>query len=169
MTEATDPAPTGDDSFDLDQFERLVRLMDEHDLREVRLSKGGQKWLLKRGAQEVAVAPVAAAPVAAPQPAAPASAPAPAPQAESAPAPASGGSGNFITSPTIGTFYGKPDPADPPFVKAGDKVDKDTVVCLIEAMKVYNQIPAEKAGTIAKVLVQDGEAVEFGQPLFELA
>ena len=170
MTEATDPAPTGDDSFDLDQFERLVRLMDEHDLREVRLSKGGQKWLLKRGPQEAAVAALpmqpAAPPAAVVAPAAAAAAP-PQPAAD-APDPA-GGSGNFITSPTIGTFYTKPDPADPAFVKVGDKVQKDTVVCLIEAMKVFNQIPAEKSGTISRILVNDGEPVEFGQPLFELA
>ena len=168
MTEA--PQDDRDDSFDLDQFERLVRMMDEHDLREVRLSKGGQKWLLKRGPQEVTVAPVAAAPAPVAQPAA-AAPQAAAPAASDAPAsaPASGGSGNFITSPTIGTFYTKPDPADPPFVKVGDAVQKDTVVCLIEAMKVFNQIPAEKAGKIAKILVEEGEPVDFGQPLFELA
>ena len=164
MTEESDRPQ--DDSFDLDQFERLVRLMDEHDLREVRLSKGGQKWSLKRGAEPVAFAAVPAAPVpqAAQQPAA-APAPQAAPAAESA-APAA--TGRTIDSPAVGTFYSRPDPADPPFVSPGSKVEASTVVCLLEAMKVYNQIQAETSGTIKKVLVNDGDAVEFGQPLFEL-
>ena len=71
-----------------------------------------------------------------------------------------------ITSPTVGTFYQSAQPGDPPFVKVGDRVHPDTTVCIVEAMKVFNQIPAEVSGTIAKVLVRDGEAVEFGQPLF---
>jgi acetyl-CoA carboxylase biotin carboxyl carrier protein len=76
------------------------------------------------------------------------------------------GAGLEIVSPTVGTFYQAAQPGDPPFVKVGDKVRSDTIVCIVEAMKVFNQIPAEVSGTIAKVLVQDGDAVEFGQPLF---
>lgn len=159
-----------DDSFDLDQFERLCEMMDKHDLREVELSRGSQTWSVKRGQQQVAVAAAAPAPVAAPA-AAPAPAPAAAPAAPAAPAEAAApaSSGNYITSPTVGTFYTKPDPADPSFVSVGDTVTAETIVCLIEAMKVFNQIPTEKAGKIAKILVSDGEPVEFGQPLFELA
>ena len=169
MSDKTSKTSSKDDSFDLDQFERLCEMMDKHDLREVELSRGSQTWAVKRGPQEVAYAaapaPVASAPAAAP-PAAPAAPVASAAPVEAA-APAS--SGNFITSPTVGTFYTKPDPADPAFVKVGDTVSPDTIVCLIEAMKVFNQIPAEKSGKITKILVNDGEPVEFGQPLYELA
>lgn len=166
MTESSAADEPSGDSFDLDQFERLVQLMDSHDLREVRLSKGGQKWHVRRGAEPVAFT---AMPVAQPQPAA---APTAAPQPQ---APADGGStapaapqGRTIDSPAVGTFYSRPDPADPPFVSVGSQVTPTTVVCLIEAMKVYNQIQAETSGKITKVLVNDGDAVEFGQPLFEL-
>ena len=74
-----------------------------------------------------------------------------------------------ITSPTVGTFYGSPQPGDPPFVKVGDRVTPETIVCIVEAMKVFNQIPAEVSGTIHKVLVSDGDAVEFGEALFLVA
>lgn len=170
MSSKKTDAAHGDDSFDLDQFERLCEMMDKHDLREVELSRGSQTWAVKRGPQEVAVAAAApvAMPAAAPAPAAPVAAAPAASAAPAADAPAAS-SGNFITSPTVGTFYTKPDPADPAFVSVGDTVKADTIVCLIEAMKVFNQIPAEKAGKITKILVNDGEPVEFGQPLFELA
>lgn len=165
MSDKTSKTATKDDSFDLDQFERLCEMMDKHDLREVELTRGSQTWSVKRGAVQVAVA-AAAAPVAAPAPVAAApAAPASAPAAPAAPA----SSGNFITSPTVGTFYTKPNPEDPAFVSVGDSVTAKTIVCLIEAMKVFNEIPAEKSGKITKILVNDGEPVEFGQPLFELA
>ena len=73
-----------------------------------------------------------------------------------------------IDSPTVGTFYSAPSPDDPPFVKVGQAVSPDSVVCIVEAMKVFNQIQAETAGTIVEVLVEDGDAVEFGQPLFRI-
>ena len=98
-------------------------------------------------------------------PAAPAQAPA-APAAEAAEAPAADAGTIEIVSPTVGTFYSSPQPGDPPFVKVGDTVRADTVVCIVEAMKVFNQIPAEVSGTISKVLVNDGDPVEFGQALF---
>ncbi|MCG3179067.1 MAG: hypothetical protein BIFFINMI_01398 [Phycisphaerae bacterium] len=71
-----------------------------------------------------------------------------------------------ITSPMVGTFYAAPSPDDPPFIKTGDNVDEETVVCIVEAMKVMNEIKAEVRGTIAKILVNNGEAVEYGQPVF---
>ncbi|MGE4004227.1 MAG: acetyl-CoA carboxylase biotin carboxyl carrier protein, partial [Planctomycetaceae bacterium] len=73
-----------------------------------------------------------------------------------------------IKSPTVGTFYAAPQPGDPPFVKVGDRVAPETIVCIVEAMKVFNQIPAEVSGSITKVLVNTGDAVEFGQPLFQV-
>lgn len=151
--------------FDLEQFQKLVELMESHDLREVRLQRGEERWFLRRGPQEVltTVPAAAPAPVAAPQaPAAPA---APA-AAESAPAADS--DLVDIVSPTVGTFYQSPQPGDPPFVKVGDRVSADTVVCIVEAMKVFNQIPAGVSGTIAKIVARDGEGVDFNAPLFKV-
>jgi acetyl-CoA carboxylase biotin carboxyl carrier protein len=154
------------ESFDLDKLQQLVEMMEKHDLREVRLRRGNERWLLRRGPQEV----VQFSPVAAPQPI---SAPAPSPAASSGSAPASGGAAApagtvDITSPMVGTFYRSPSPGEKAFVKEGDRVDRETVVCLIEAMKFFNQIKAERAGSIVQILVNDGDAVDFGQPLFRV-
>ena len=155
----SDEAP---ESFDLDRLQKLVELMEKHDLREVKLKRGNQKWILRRGPQEVLqVAPamgMASMPAAAPASAAPAS-----------PPPAGGGDGLLeIKSPMVGTFYRSPSPGEPPFVKEGDRVGRDSVVCLVEAMKFFNQIKAEVSGTIAKVLVNDGDPVDYGQALFKV-
>lgn len=154
------------ESFDLDKLQQLVEMMEKHDLREVRLKRGNERWLLRRGPQEV----VQFAPAAAP-PAQPAAAPAPPTAAPSAPPAQSGGApaGTVeITSPMVGTFYRSPSPGEKAFVKEGDRIERDSVVCLIEAMKFFNQIKAEKAGTITQILVNDGDAVDFGQPLFRI-
>lgn len=74
----------------------------------------------------------------------------------------------FIKSPTVGTYYEAPSPGDPPFVTVGSKISQDSVVCIIEAMKVFNQITADVNGTITEILVKNGDAVEFGQPLFRV-
>lgn len=97
------------------------------------------------------------------QQAAPAPAPA-APAAESQPQP----EGNVIKSPMVGTFYSAPNPESPPFVQSGDSVHAESVVCIIEAMKVMNEIKAETSGKITEVLVKNGESVEYGQPLFRV-
>ena len=76
--------------------------------------------------------------------------------------------GETIDSPMVGTFFATPSPESPPFVSPGDSVTADTVICIIEAMKVFNEIKAERGGTVKRVLVDSGETVEFGQPLFEL-
>ena len=76
--------------------------------------------------------------------------------------------GSFATSPMVGTFYASPSPDDPPFVKVGDKIDKNTVVCIIEAMKVMNEVKAGVAGTLAEILVDSGSPVEFGTKLFRI-
>ena len=149
------PAP-----FDLDKLRELVEMMEKHDLREVRLRRGDQRWALRRGPPEVAYAP---APVSAPA----ASAPAGPAAASAAPAAADDG-GVQIKSPMVGTFYRASTPGDKPFVKEGDRVSNDTVVCLIEAMKFFNQIKADCSGTIVKVLVNDGDPVDYGQPLFKI-
>lgn len=77
--------------------------------------------------------------------------------------------GTFITSPMVGTFYGSPSPENPAYAKNGDKVSTDTIVCIIEAMKIMNEIQAEQSGTIAEILVEDGQPVEYGQRLFRLS
>jgi acetyl-CoA carboxylase biotin carboxyl carrier protein len=106
-------------------------------------------------------APVAHAP--APAPAAPAAAP-----AAAAPA-AAEEKGHTVTSPFVGTFYRKPNPDSPAYVSVGDKVEKGQVLCIVEAMKLMNEIEADVAGTVTAILVEDGQAVEYGQPLFKIA
>ncbi len=160
-----DPVPPGDAPFDLDRVKQLVEMMESHDLTEVHLRRGDEQWRLRRGPREVVHAVPQQFAVHAPAPvqahAAPAAAPGPAPTAEA--------SGLIdIKSPTVGTFYASPSPGEPPFITVGSAVTAETIVCLIEAMKVFNQIPAEVNGTIAAILVNSGDAVEFGQPLFRV-
>lgn len=83
--------------------------------------------------------------------------------------PKEGAASQFVTSPMVGTFYSSPSPEDPAFIKVGDKVDKNTVVCIIEAMKVMNEIKANASGIIAEVLVESSQPVEFGTKLFRIA
>lgn len=151
-------------SFDLDRFRKLLQLMEKYGVTEANLQKDGESWKVRRGPKHIAVAPeMAIAPAAAQAPvAAPAAAPVEAPASTPAPA------GITIDAPTVGTFYSSPTPEDPVFVSVGSTVQPDTVVCIIEAMKVFNQIPAEKSGRIVEVLVENGDAVEFGQPLFRI-
>ena len=151
--------------IDIRKLKELVRLMVENELTEIDLHDQQETVTIKRGGDQAPIiqhAPVAmpaAAPAAAPAPAAPAA-------AESAPAPAP--SGKTIDSPMVGTFYTKPSPDAKPFVSVGDNVGPDTVVCLVEAMKVFNEIKAEQSGVVEQILVNDGEAVEFGQPMLVL-
>lgn len=161
MTDSSASAP-----FDLDKLQQLVEMMEKHGLSEVSLRRGDEQWRLRRGA----VAPVmTAVPFAPPPPvAAPAAAPAP-PPASAAPAAAPKDDGLLvIKAPTVGTFYAAQTPEDPPFVSVGSKVGPQTTVCLIEAMKVFNPIQAEVGGTIEAILVKNGDAVEYGQPLFKV-
>jgi acetyl-CoA carboxylase biotin carboxyl carrier protein len=146
--------------FDLDKLRELVELMEKHGLTEVNLRRGDERWRLRRGPQEV-VSMLPAAVNYAPLPGGGAGV---APLAEAAPVAA----GLLIKSPTVGTFYAAPSPEDPPFVSAGSRVDPETIVCIVEAMKVLNQIPAEVSGTIVEILVKNGDPVEFGQPLFRV-
>jgi acetyl-CoA carboxylase biotin carboxyl carrier protein len=155
-------ADEANQSFDLDRLRQLVKLMEKYDLREVKLKGGGQEWVLRRGGDPV---PVVSAPMGVPAaPAAPAAAAGPAPETP----PAADDGLVDVKSPMVGTFYRSPSPDEPPFVKEGDRVTPDTVVCLVEAMKFFNQIKAEASGTIVKICVSDGDPVEFGQPLFKV-
>jgi acetyl-CoA carboxylase biotin carboxyl carrier protein len=157
-------------SFDLDRLKKLLQMMEKHGVTEVNLESGEERWKVRRGPKEVLAAPgqVMAAPMAAPVAAAPAvAASAPAPAADS-PAEAAAPVGVTINSPTVGTFYSSPTPEDPSFVNVGDQVSATTIVCIVEAMKVFNQIPADVSGKIIEVLAKNGDAVEFGQPLFRV-
>ena len=153
--------------FDLEKLKALIEMMEEHGLTEVSLRRGEEHWRLRRGPQEGTqiVAPGTYVPMPA---AAPGSSSLPAPAAEPKTKPADEEEAVFIKSPTVGTFYSSPSPDDPPFVEVGSEVEPDTIVCIVEAMKVFNQIPAEVSGTIVEVLVKNGDPVEYGQPLFRV-
>ena len=154
-----------EDVFGVERIRNFADLLEEYGLSELVLESGDQKIHIRRG-QGGAVAPVApvAAPVAPAAVAAPAPAPTPAPApSEPAAAPASG---KTIDSPMVGTFYKAANPGSPAYVKVGDQVGPETVVCLVEAMKTFSEIHAETSGKITEILVEDGQAVEFGQPLF---
>ncbi len=148
--------------IDIRKLKELVRLMVTNDLSELDLRDEQQQVTVKRGGNQAQpviqqVAPAVAAPAAAPAAVAPPAAAAPEPAADDGLVP--------IESPMVGTFYAKPNPEKPNFVSVGDSIGPDSVVCLIEAMKIFNEIKAERSGTVAKVLVENGDAVEFGQPL----
>lgn len=161
--------PTAAESFDLDKLNKLIEMMEKHGLNEVHLRKGGEQWKLRRGPAEVySMMPQAYAPQMQPMHQAPAAAPSAPAAAPAAAAPAADPSLSIIKSPTVGTFYAARSPEDPPFVKAGDPVKASTIVCLIEAMKVYNEITADVSGTITRILVKNGDSVDFGQPIFEV-
>jgi acetyl-CoA carboxylase biotin carboxyl carrier protein len=150
------------DIFDVKRIRRLVELMNEHELAEVDLRQGEQRIRLRKGGDPVVTGFVPAPPVhAAAVPGAGSSAGASVP-------PPSDEHLELVKSPMVGTFYSSPNPESPPFVKVGDHVGPTTTVCVIEAMKVFNEIPAEVSGQVVAVLVDNGEPVEFGQPLFKV-
>ena len=152
--------------FDLAKLQELVAMMDKHGLSEIDLRSGDERWRLRRGPTEVMqMVPSAPYPGVMQMPQMPAAAPA-APAAPAAEPAAKKPDGVPIKSPTVGTFYSAAAPGDEAFVKVGSKITNETVVCIIEAMKVFNQIPAEVNGTITEVLAKNGDPVEFGQPLF---
>lgn len=158
------------DSFDLDKFRKLLQLMEKFDVSEVNLQNEDESWKIRRGPRYAAPAYGPAyppAPMMAPAPMAAPVAASAAPAAASNAAPAAP-AGITINAPTVGTFYTAASPEDPPFVSVGTVVKADTVVCLIEAMKVFNQIQAEKSGKIVEILVENGDAVGFNQPLFRI-
>jgi len=141
-------------------IEQLLALMNEHDLAELAFEQGDLKIALKKAGGQMAGAVMPVTPVAGLVAQAPAAGP-----ADSA-APAEEPALHEIVSPMVGTYYAAPDPESSPFIEVGTHVTADTVVCIVEAMKVMNEIKAECSGTIANVLVANGQAVEFGQPLF---
>jgi acetyl-CoA carboxylase biotin carboxyl carrier protein len=159
--------PSNQDFLDVRKIRRLVELMNEHELLELDLQQGQTRIRIRRGGEPGTAGmsrPAAAAPPAASAAPAPAN---PLPPA-SREAPPEEDYIVLIKSPMVGTFYAASDPDSPPYVKVGDPVGPESVVCIVEAMKVFNQIPAEVSGTIVGVLVENGEPVEYGQPLFKV-
>jgi acetyl-CoA carboxylase biotin carboxyl carrier protein len=153
---------------DLKEIRKIVELMNEHGLTLFDMSKEGFHLKLRKGQDLDALRGLlgsmpAAAPAYAPAPAA-------APAAGAAPAPAAAPKeeGSAITSPMVGTFYRKPGPDSPAFASVGDVISEGQTLCIIEAMKVMNEIKAEKSGTITAVLVDDGTPVQFGDALFRI-
>jgi acetyl-CoA carboxylase biotin carboxyl carrier protein len=155
----TDSESQAEEVFDLERIRRLVELMEEHGLSEVDLRQEGQRIRLRRGTNAEASS--------APPPALPSHPANPIPLVTE---------GHrvedenivLIRSPMVGTFYTRPNPDAETFVKVGDRVTPQTTVCVIEAMKVFNEIPAEISGEIVAVLADNEEAVEYGKPLFKV-
>jgi len=148
--------------MDIRKVKKLIELLEESGIAEIEISEGEESVRISRYPQGMTVSQ---APVMAPMQAAPAPAPAPA-QATPAPASPAPPADNSITAPMVGTYYSAPAPGAKPFVQAGDEIKVGQVLCIIEAMKMMNQIESEKEGRVVSILARNGEPVEFGQPLF---
>ena len=150
------------------KIKKLIELLEESNVEELEIKEGEESVRISRGSKSNNVAaerlPVYAAPVAEPAPVV-AAAPAPVAASPAAEAPA----GHTVNSPMVGTFYSSPSPGAAPFVSVGQSVKEGDVVCIVEAMKMMNQIEADKSGVIEAILVDDGQPVEFEQPLVIIA
>ena len=159
--------------MDIRKVKKLIELLEESDIDEIEIKEGEESVRISRNgaSQQVMMAPYAgpalgaAAPAQAP---AAAAAPAPAPAADTASSGPAAIEGHVVKSPMVGTFYSSPSPTSPVFFEVGQSVKIGDVVCIVEAMKMMNQIEADKAGTIAAILVENGEPVEFDQPLVSI-
>jgi len=159
-----EPRIKTEEVFDVDRIRKLIELMKEHDLSEIDLRQSQQRIRLARGGQ---AAPIAMAPMltsASPMVPLTSQSAGIAPPAEAPDGPHIA----IIKSPMVGTFYLRPNPNSKNFVEVGSEVSQDTVVCIIEAMKVFNEIPAEMRGKIVSVLAKNEETVDFGKPLFKV-
>jgi acetyl-CoA carboxylase biotin carboxyl carrier protein len=170
MDDSDTPSPK-EPGLDFKEIRQIVDLMSKNDLSYFHLMRGSFKLELRRGSDiEAAKDLLSKMPASHSMMAAPAAAPAP---VAHAPAPSSPPAveeshGPTINSPMVGTFYRSSSPGEKAFVNIGDVVDETTVVCIIEAMKVMNEIKAETRGTVSRILVDDAKPVQYGQPLFEL-
>jgi acetyl-CoA carboxylase biotin carboxyl carrier protein len=155
--------------MDIRKVKKLIELLEESNIGEIEIKEGEESVRISRYGNQPA-APVA---YAAPAPVAPASAPAPAaaeaPAAEVAAPAAAPVADNAVLSPMVGTFYRSPSPEAPSFVEVGQTVRVGDVLCIVEAMKMMNQIEADRAGTVTAIHVENGEAVEFDQPLISIS
>lgn len=152
--------------MDIRKVKKLIELLEQSNINELEINEGDESVRISRGGTAVTYAPPApAAPIVAPAAAAPApGAPEPADTNTEAEVPA----GHIVSSPMVGTFYSAPAPGSPAFVTVGQSVAAGDVLCIIEAMKMMNQIEADKSGTIGAILIEDGEPVEFDQPIITI-
>jgi len=148
--------------MNLEEIKELIRVFGRSKLGKLKVKDGEFEVAMQKEGSDVAVTTTAAAPVAA------AVATAPAQPAAVASSVEEEISGEFITSPMVGTFYASPSPDSPPFVKAGDSVRKGQTLCILEAMKIMNELEAEYDCKILEVLVQDGQPIEYDTPLFKI-
>jgi len=151
--------------MDVKQIKALLRMFEGSSIHELEVESGEERVRLVRSAPQAAAALHAAPP------------PPPPPAAEAAPAPASGGNGtaapgaaegDVLKAPVVGTFYRAPSPGAAPFVEIGQSVKAGDVVCIVEAMKMMNHIEADKTGVVGEIFVEDGEPIEFDQPLISI-
>lgn len=153
--------------MDLRKLKTLIDLVAESDIAELEVTEGESKVRIVKSSAIAQNQMVMMQPQAIPQYHAPAAAPAAAPvAAAAAPAAAAEPTGHVVKSPMVGTFYRSSAPGAPAFVEVGQSVKEGDTLCIIEAMKLLNEIDADKAGTITQILVENGQPVEFGQPLF---
>ncbi len=151
--------------MDIRKVKKLIELLEESGVAEIEIQEGEESVRISRYSQSAPPPPPA--PVAAPVPPPPAAAQAPEPAAAEAPAAEPEvPEGHVVKSPMVGTFYRAPSPGASPFVEVGQQVNVGDTLCIIEAMKLLNQIEADKAGTIKAILVENGQPVEYDQPLF---
>ena len=149
--------------MDIRKLKKLIELLEESGIGELEIKDGEESVRISRQSSLPAVVTTAApAAVAAPATAAPA------PPADAEAAPKASFSGHAVKSPMVGTFYRSPSPGSPAFIEVGQAVKPGDVLCIVEAMKMMNQIEADKAGVIEAILVEDGSPVEFDQPIFTI-
>ena len=151
--------------MDIRKIKKLIEILEDSDIGEIEIKEGEESVRISRGSSFAAAAQMAAAPA----PVAPAPAPAPAApttEEESAAAPAT--NGHVVKSPMVGTYYAAPSPGSPQFIAVGKHVKVGDPICIVEAMKMMNQIEADKSGVIEAILVEDGEPVEYDQPLITI-
>ena len=151
--------------MDLRKLKTLIDLVSESNVSELEITEAEGKVRIVKGPVGGSVAVAAPVMVAAPVPAAPAQAPAAAPASPAAAEPAAI-SGHIVKSPMVGTFYTASSPEAKPFVQVGSVVNEGDTICIIEAMKILNEIEADKSGTVTRIMVDNGQAVEYGQSLF---
>jgi len=153
---------------DLRKLKKLIDLVQESGIAELEITEGEEKVKIVKGGA-VSLAPVAVVPAAAAAEARPVAAVTTAPVAAPAAAPLAAPEGHVVKAPMVGTFYRTPSPDAKPFVEVGQAVKEGDTICIIEAMKLMNEIEADASGTVKAILVENGQPVEYGQPLFILA
>jgi len=145
--------------MDIRKIKKLIELLDESGIAEIEIKEGEESVRISRHSPYAAPAMMAAPVAAAPAPQAPAAVASSEPDVKAIP------DGHIVNSPMVGTFYRAPSPATPVFTEVGKRVEAGDTLCIIEAMKMFNQIEADKSGVVKAILVENGEPVEYGQPL----